>query len=85
MQHSPKYNTIHESTAARVYRKCLAEHYGVPAIDSRFSQLNTAINYICPSVCCGVCEMKQKNTLSFSGNKVVCDAFFFFVVSSIYL
>ena len=36
-----------------------------------FPQLNTEINYICPSVIL----MKQKNMLSFSGNAVVREAF----------
>ena len=78
--HTINYNTwVHSCTRIEnvffyyYYWQQSAEHYRVPPFHSLFSQLNTEINFICPRLV--ICEMKQKNQLSFSGKAVVCDIF----------
>ena len=60
-----------------------SEHYRVPSFHSLFSQVNTEINYICPSVCY-MCNQAKK-ILSLSPVTQSFSMPFFFVVSSICL
>ena len=87
--HTINYNkSVHSCTFLEnvfyyYYWQHSAEHYRVPSFHFLFSQLNTEINYICPSVR----YMKLSKNIN-SLSLVVTQSFatpFFFVVSSICL